>query len=80
MIKVKYYSYKTGKLIRESNWSNTTYNKVMVSLFSIEHKYIIGNGKDDIEVYIQFVVNTIPGTIPGIFYLYKILKNSRQVI
>ena len=52
MIKVKYYSYKTGKLIRESNWSNTTYNKVMVSLFSIEHKYILSNGKDDIEVYI----------------------------
>ena len=52
MVKVKYYSYKTGKLIRESNWSNTTYNKVMTSLFSIEHKYILGNGKDDIEVYI----------------------------
>ena len=52
MIKVKYYSYKTNKLIRESNWENTTYNKVMVSLFSIEHKYIIGNSKDEIEVYI----------------------------
>ena len=52
MIKVKYYSYKTSKLIRESNWSNTTYNKVMVSLFSIDHKYIIGNSVDEIEVYI----------------------------
>lgn len=52
MIKVKYYSYKTSKLIRESKWENTTYNKVMVSLFSIEHKYIIGNSVDEIEVYI----------------------------
>ena len=52
MIKVKYYSYKTCKLIRESKYENMTYNKVMVSLFSINHKYIIGNGKDDIDVYI----------------------------
>lgn len=52
MIKVKYYSYRTGKLIRESKYENMTYNKVMVSLFSIEHKYIIGNSVDEIEVYI----------------------------
>lgn len=52
MIKVKYYSYKTSKLIRESKYENMTYNKVMVGLFCIKHKYIIGNGKDDIEVYI----------------------------
>ena len=52
MVTVKYYSYKTSKLIRESKYENMTYNKVMVSLFSIKHKYIIGNGKDDIEVYI----------------------------
>ena len=52
MVTVKYCSYRTGKLVRESKWENTTYNKVMTSLFSIEHKYIIGNGKDDIEVYI----------------------------
>lgn len=52
MVKVKYYSYRTGKLVRESKWENTTYNKVMVSLFSIDHKYIIGNSVDEIEVYI----------------------------
>ena len=52
MIKVKYYSYKTDKLIRESKYENMTYNKVMVSLFSINHKYIIGNSVDEIEVYI----------------------------
>ena len=69
MVTVKYYSYRTGKLVRESKWENTTYNKVMVSLFSINHKYIIGNSVDEIEVYIQFAVNTIPGTTPGIFYL-----------
>ena len=52
MVKVKYYSYKTNKLIREDILENTTYNKVMVSLYSSEHKYIIGNSKDEIEVYI----------------------------
>lgn len=52
MIKVKYYSYKTSKLIRESKYENMTYNKVMVSLYSSEHKYIVGNGKGEIEVYI----------------------------
>ena len=52
MVTVKYYSYKTNKLIREAIWENASYNKIMVGLFCIEHKYIIGNGKDEIEVYI----------------------------
>ena len=52
MVKVKYYSYKTNKLIREAILENTTYNKTMVSLYSINHKYIVGNNKDEIEVYI----------------------------
>ena len=52
MVTVKYYSYRTGKLIRESKWSNTTYNKVMVSLFSREHKNILGNSVDEIDVYL----------------------------
>lgn len=51
-ITVNYYSYRTGKLVRESKWENTTYNKVMVSLFSINHKYIAGNSTDTIDVYI----------------------------
>ena len=49
---VKYYSYKTGELIREAKWENITYNKIMTSLYSTEHKYIIGNSKDTIEVYV----------------------------
>ena len=52
MITVKYFSYKTGKLVRESKYSNSTYDKVMTGLFTISHKYIIGNGKDEIEVYL----------------------------
>lgn len=52
MVTVKYYSYKTSKLVRETIWENTSYNKVMTSLFSIQHKYIIGNSVDEIEVYI----------------------------
>ena len=51
-IKVNYYSYRTGKLVKESKWSNTTYNKVMTSLFSINHKYIAGNSVDEIDVYV----------------------------
>ncbi|WP_291632081.1 hypothetical protein [Clostridium sp.] len=52
MITVKYFSYKTGKLVRESKYSNSTYDKVMTRLFDINYKYIIGNSKDELEVYL----------------------------
>ena len=52
MITVKYFSCTTGKLVRESKYTNTTYDKVMTGLFVISHKYIIGNSKDEIEVYL----------------------------
>ena len=52
MIIVKYFSCTIGKLVRESKYTNTTYDKVMTGLFTISHKYIIGNGKDEIEVYL----------------------------
>ena len=51
-IKVNYYSYRTNKLIRSCVHENTTYNKVMVGLYSINHKYIAGNSTDSIDVYI----------------------------
>ena len=52
MIIVKYFSHRTGKLIREDKYTDTTYNRVMVGLYPIEHKYIIGNNKDEIEIYL----------------------------
>ena len=52
MIIVKYFSYRTGKLIREDKYADTTYNRVMARLYPIEHKYIISNNKDEIEVYL----------------------------
>ena len=51
MITVKYFSCETGKLVRESKYTNTTYDKVMSELFAKNHKYIIGKSKDEIEVY-----------------------------
>ena len=51
MITVKYFSCETGKLVRESKYTNTTYDKVMTELFAKSHKYIIGKSKDEIEVY-----------------------------
>ena len=51
MITVKYFSCTTGKLVRESEYTNTTYDKVISELFAKSHKYIIGKSKDEIEVY-----------------------------
>ena len=51
MITVKYFSCETGKLVRESKYTNTTYDKVMSELFNRRHKYIIGKSKYEIEVY-----------------------------
>ena len=52
MITIKYFSCTTGKLVRESKYTNTTYDKVMSELFAKKHKYIIGKSKDEIEVYL----------------------------
>ena len=51
-IKVNYYNYRTGKLIKTFTRESTSYNSVMVSLLTIDHKCIIGNSCDEIDIYI----------------------------